>query len=209
MALSRSIILVLLLSASAYSFQPSSTSAWTSRTKSSFARAAISADVERAKAYLMGGPRPTAEGAPAATGLTPATIIGGNGRIGDLLASLGGGGDTILGREDSIPADGEGPIFVCTRNDVLASIVAKTPEHRQEDLVFMQNGYLDSFLEEYGLESNTQALIYFAVSKRRSSDRWQNRSRPDGLTAVTGKWAAAFKKRIDAGLACFDIDTEA
>ena len=211
MALSRSIILVLLLSASAYSFQPSSTSAWTSRTKSSFARAAISADVERAKAYLMGGPRPTAEGAPAATGLTPATIIGGNGRIGDLLASLGGGGDTIIGREDPIPADGEGPIFVCTRNDVLASIVAKTPEHRQEDLVFMQNGYLDSFLEEYGLESNTQALIYFAVSKKGEAPiDGKTDLNPDGLTAVTGKWAAAFKERIEAaGLACFDIDTEA
>ena len=33
---------------------------------------------------------------------------------------------------------------------------------------------------------------------------------PDGLTAVTGKWAAAFKERIEAaGLACFDVDTEA
>ena len=36
-------------------------------------RAALSEDVERAKAYLMGGPRPTADGAPAAAPSSPSS----------------------------------------------------------------------------------------------------------------------------------------
>lgn len=215
-------VTALLLVTAASSFQPM-TGAWTGRGSGVVAKAALSADVERAKAYLMGGPRPGSDGeasgagaataAPAAskTGLVPATIIGGNGRIGDLLASLGGEADTLIGRDDTIPADGTGPIFVCTRNDVLADIVEKCPESRRGDLVFMQNGFLDEFLEERGLSANTQALIYFAVSKKGEAPiDGKTDLNPDGLTAVTGKWAAAFKDRVEAaGLACFDVDAEA
>ena len=30
----------------------------------------------------------------------------------------------------------------------------------------MQNGYLETYLKDKGLEANTQALIYLAVSKK-------------------------------------------
>ena len=50
-----------------------------------------------------------------------------------------------------------GPIYVCTRNDALAGIIEATPAHRREDLVFMQNGMLGSFLEGNGLSDATQA----------------------------------------------------
>ena len=43
---------------------------------------------------------------------TPLTIVGANGRVGDLLASVGGGKDTLVGRDDEIPESGEGPILV-------------------------------------------------------------------------------------------------
>ena len=56
--------------------------------------------------------------------VTPVTIVGANGRVGDLLASVGEGKDVLVGRSDSIPEDGEGPILVCTRNDVLDSVRA-------------------------------------------------------------------------------------
>lgn len=146
-----------------------------------------------------------------ATTIEPATIIGANGRIGDLFASLNPGKDTLIGRDDDIPSTGTGPIFVCTRNDVLDSIIKKTPESRREDLVFMQNGYLDGFLEEQGLSDNTQALIFFAVSKKGESPiDGKTDLNPDGLTKVTGKHAAAFAARCQAaGLSCEEVDAEA
>ena len=83
------------------------------------------------------------------TSVSPAIIVGG-GRIGSLLYDLGGGcGDVLMKRDDPFPTSpSEGPIYVCTRNDALADVVAKTPESRRSDLVFLQNGMLGDFLEE-------------------------------------------------------------
>ena len=90
------------------------------------------------------------------------TIIGG-GRIGSLLASSTGGKTVLLGRDNVIDASDPGPILICTRNDALDGIVDACPENRRKDLVFVQNGYLDEFLESKGLLDNTQALLYFSV----------------------------------------------
>ena len=73
----------------------------------------------------------------------------------------------LLGRNDpisTIDANGSGPIFIATRNDVLESIVDDCPPSRRKDLVFLQNGYLDDFLESKGLLDNTQVLLYLAVT---------------------------------------------
>jgi len=35
-----------------------------------------------------------------------------------------------------VPADGAGPIYVCTRNDALAGVIADCPPARKGDLVF-------------------------------------------------------------------------
>ena len=75
----------------------------------------------------------------------PAAIVGG-GRLGEAFAQMGLGEDVIVRRGEAIP-DTEGPIYVCTRNDALESVIAAVPESRQEDLVFMQNGVLMPFLE--------------------------------------------------------------
>ena len=66
----------------------------------------------------------------------PFSAIVGNGRIGASLAEAGN--CVVLGREDTISPDGEGPILLATRNDALDGIVAKCPENRRKDLVFMQ-----------------------------------------------------------------------
>jgi len=58
-----------------------------------------------------------------------------------------------------------GPIYVCTRNNDLDTVINKTPIDRRTDLVFLQNGILTEFLEGKGLEENTQGLVYFAVAK--------------------------------------------
>lgn len=99
--------------------------------------------------------------------VTPGIIVGG-GRIGSFLYESNGKIDTLLSRssEESINEKGSGPIYICTRNDDLASVIAKTPASRRSDLVFLQNGMLGPFLDSYGLADNTQGLIYFAVSKK-------------------------------------------
>ena len=69
-------------------------------------------------------------------------------------------------RSKRYDADGEGPILSATRNDALDAIVDECPENRRKDLVFMQNGYLDDFLESKGLLDNTQVLLYMSVAAR-------------------------------------------
>lgn len=134
----------------------------------------------------------------------PAIIIGG-GRVGQALFDMGVEGDVIVKRDDEFPSSpSSGPIFVCTRNDVLETVIEKTPANRREDLIFMQNGYLDSFLQSKGLEKNTQALIYFAVAKfgEKPTDGVTSVN-PEGLTAVTGKWSDQVAARFHNGdLSC-------
>eukprot|EP00427_Karlodinium_veneficum_P006855 CAMPEP_0169176114 /NCGR_PEP_ID=MMETSP1015-20121227/65656_1 /TAXON_ID=342587 /ORGANISM="Karlodinium micrum, Strain CCMP2283" /LENGTH=364 /DNA_ID=CAMNT_0009250517 /DNA_START=157 /DNA_END=1251 /DNA_ORIENTATION=+ len=138
----------------------------------------------------------------------PSIIIGG-GRIGSMLASLGGDGDVVVRRGDPFPSSPEtGPIYVTTRNDDLAGVIEMTPEHRRKDLVFMQNGMLGKFLEEKGLSDNTQVLLYLAVAKlgEEPTDGITDLN-PEGLTAATGEWAAAFADRLKKGnLKCRLLD---
>lgn len=138
------------------------------------------------------------------TSLNAETIVIGGGRIGSLIAQDA----KLLGRNDpiatSIPADGEGPIYIATRNDVLESIVDNCPENRRKDLVFLQNGYLDNFLARKNLMSNTQALLYLSVTAK-GVDPVDGITtvNPEGLTAATGVHAEAFAERLaKLGLKC-------
>jgi hypothetical protein len=137
-----------------------------------------------------------------------AEIIGG-GRIGSLLAEAGD--CVLLGRNDSIDPDKQGqPIFIATRNDALDGIIAACPEHRRQDLVFLQNGYLDSYLESKGLLQNTQVLLYLSVTAR-GADAIDGVTRvnPEGLTAATGVHARAFQDRLAAlHLKCNVVDRD-
>mmetsp|Transcript_21946 Transcript_21946/g.70656 ORF Transcript_21946/g.70656 Transcript_21946/m.70656 type:complete len:316 (+) Transcript_21946:454-1401(+) len=135
-----------------------------------------------------------------------AGVIVGGGRIGSLLRSEG---DAVMTRASGWPADAPaaGPIYVCVRNDSLEDVIAATPVERREDLVFLQNGWLLPFLEARGLGEATQGLVYFAVAKEGDApvDGITDLN-PDGLTAVRGKWAEAFQKRLatkgGGGLKC-------
>lgn len=131
------------------------------------------------------------------------TIVGGGGRIGSLLAQ--GGPSLLIGRGETIPAEPQGtPIFIATRNDSLNSIIDHCPDNRKADLVFLQNGYLDTFLESKGLADNTQALLFLSVpAKGVAPVDGITRVNPEGLTAATGKHAPALAKRLQAlGLKC-------
>jgi len=136
------------------------------------------------------------------------TIVGA-GRIGQALRDMGkdaGFSDLMVGREDSIAADGTGPVYVATRNDALTSVIKKCPENRRGDLVFYgQNGYIEDFLKEQGVfEDSTKVLVYMAVAKlgEKPTDGITELN-PEGLTAATGKWAEQVAARLrGAGLTC-------
>jgi len=99
-------------------------------------------------------------------------IIIGQGRVGGGLvrrAERVGVATTPLTRTEGwtqIKEDGAGPILVCTNADDLAGVVDATPEPRRDDLVFVQNGMLDTHLKELGRATNTRGLLYFAVPTR-------------------------------------------
>jgi len=142
-------------------------------------------------------------------GADVASVVVGGGRIGSLLGQLGVQGDVVLTRGEPLPAQpASGPIYVATRNDDLQAIVDSTPPERRGDLVFMQNGMLGAFLAKNGLADNTQVLLYLAVAKlgEKPIDGITELN-PEGLTAATGKWAAAFKARLAKGeLTCRELD---
>lgn len=125
----------------------------------------------------------------------PFSAIVGNGRIGGALSEAGN--CVVLGRSDSIDADGEGPILLATRNDALDEIIENCPENRRKDLVFLQNGYLDDFLEKKGLSQNSQVLLFMSVpAKGVAPTDGVTTFNPEGLTASTGEWAQAFADRL-------------
>ena len=143
--------------------------------------------------------------------VAPSIIVGG-GRVGQALADMGVPGDVIMKRGDAFPAEpSTGPIYVCTRNDALQGVIDQTPEDRRGDLVFLQNGMLQPWLDARGLGANTQALIYFAVAKfgEKPTDGITDVN-PEGLTAANGKHAAALQARLAAGsMKCHVLDDDA
>jgi len=142
-----------------------------------------------------------------------AAIIVGGGRVGQALAGMAGPGvaDVILRRGDVFPASAPpGPIYVCTRNDALQGVVDSVPVARREDLVFLQNGMLQPWLDARALGDNTQALIYFAVAKlgEKPTDGITDNN-PEGLTAANGKWAGALAARLaSGGMTCHVLDRD-
>lgn len=144
--------------------------------------------------------------APSSSGFC--TVIGG-GRIGGML--IEGGESLLLKRGDSIPEEGEGtPILVATRNDSLDGIIESCPENRKNDLVFMQNGYLDDFLASKGLQDNTQVLLFVSVTAKGAEPiDGITTVNPEGLTTATGVHAEAFQNRLAAlGLKCNVVSAE-
>lgn len=130
-------------------------------------------------------------------------VLIGSGRVGSAFADMGSGSDVMIQRGEAI-AGPEGPIVICTRNDDLEGIVKATPPERREDLVFIQNGMLQPWLDDQGLGDNTQVLVYFAVaSKGEAPTDGKTDTNPEGLTAAYGKHAKEIALRLhNAGLSC-------
>jgi len=134
--------------------------------------------------------------------MVPFTIIGA-GRVGEALAQMSVGKDTVIRRNQPIQGP-PGPIIVTTRNDDLEAVVASCPADRRKDLVFIQNGMLQPWLDAKGLGDNTQVLVYFAVAKLGDAPTdGKTDLNPEGLTAAYGRHAEAVADRLHAaGLSC-------
>jgi ketopantoate reductase len=116
----------------------------------------------------------------------PRRIVIGAGRIGRALARAGGCALVDRHRGWYVLDEPAGdPIAVCVRNDDLGPVLASVPAHRRADLVFVQNGMLDPWLEDHGLEGNTRGLLFFAVAER------GGKVDPGGISRFTGPHANA------------------
>ena len=93
--------------------------------------------------------------------------IVGAGRIGQAFTKIGNqdGIDVVLLRRGDMTILPTGPIVVCTRNDDLQTVIDWVPSGRRRDLIFVQNGMLQTWLEQQNLNSATQALLYIAVAR--------------------------------------------
>ncbi|GLC35779.1 hypothetical protein PLESTB_000493400 [Pleodorina starrii] len=89
---------------------------------------------------------------------------------------------TVSRNDGTIPGDGQGPIYVCTTNDALESVLRRTPPARRSDLVFFQNGWLLPWLEAHGIADVTLVAVYMAAAPDGTAT--------DGLrTVACGRWA--------------------
>lgn len=133
------------------------------------------------------------------------TIIGA-GRIGQLFASvqdISPETKITLLRRGETQISGTGPILICTRNDDLQAIVDVIPKKRHSDLIFIQNGMLQTWLRQNQLEDTTQALLYIAVSK-------VGEKPVDGFRSVVTGHHAKFVCQLmtKLNLACREISKE-
>ncbi|MEL6345739.1 MAG: hypothetical protein AAFV53_21700 [Myxococcota bacterium] len=117
------------------------------------------------------------------------TIVGA-GRIGVALSEMG---EAHLVRRGQPLPEATGPIYVCTRNDDLIGVIENTPPARRADLVFVQNGMIETFLDTHGMAENTQGLLYFAVSSVGATPV------DGGQTTLWGRWAPVFAERLRRG----------
>jgi len=98
------------------------------------------------------------------------TLVGA-GRIGGALARAAGARRLphhVVRRDAGWDAlrEGTGPVLVTVRNDDLDAVVARVPEARRDDLVFIQNGMLRDWQAAAGLSHATRGLLFFAVPSR-------------------------------------------
>jgi len=116
----------------------------------------------------------------------PRRVVIGHGKVGGVLARADNCAVITHHRGwsalDEPPGD---PIAVCVPNDALASVLTSVPKQRRTDLVFIQPGILDPWLEDHALEGNTRGLLYFTVRERGGP------AEPGGVSRFTGPHANA------------------
>jgi ketopantoate reductase len=96
------------------------------------------------------------------------------------------------------------PILVCTRNRDLDDVVASVHPSRHRDLVFVQNGMVQPWLQERGLGECTQGVLWVAVPRRGDPPV------PGGTSVFHGPWAGAIARLLgEHGVAAAAVDSVA
>lgn len=115
----------------------------------------------------------------------------------------------MLGHNDPIPPEHDGPIFCCMRAMDLEARIAECPEGKRNDLIFVQNGYINPVLAKFDLlESATRVILFIGVPSTSSTPiDGVTELHPNGLTVVSGKWAREVKNRLaHHNLSCTIVD---
>jgi ketopantoate reductase len=92
----------------------------------------------------------------------PVTIVGG-GRVGCFFAAIADA-TPVTRHHGALQA--KGPVLVCVRNNDLEGVILSTPTERRKDLIFIQNGMIDSLLQNHGLDKATRGILYFAIEEK-------------------------------------------
>ncbi|HVI01441.1 MAG TPA: ketopantoate reductase C-terminal domain-containing protein [Enhygromyxa sp.] len=93
----------------------------------------------------------------------------GAGRIGTALCERDASRFSLIDRRrgwERLDVPAGVPILLAVRNDDLDAVLARVPEHRHNDLVFVQNGMLRPWLAAHNLAGATRGLLFIAVPKR-------------------------------------------
>lgn len=132
-------------------------------------------------------------------------VVIGGGRVGTAISRMyPPHAAPVLGRNQRVSDADQGPIWVCTTNDALDSVISDTvPQGRRDDLIFIQNGMLLPWLRQHNLERNTQVLLYMAAGEDGSVT-------DGGLTLVHGggKWAQHAAAVLAAGGVTCRVESE-
>lgn len=94
----------------------------------------------------------------------PSALVMGPGRVGRAISGFYTPPAPLLGRQQQLPSDlaADVPVWVCTTNDGLEAVVTHTAPAQRQQLVFVQNGMLLPWLQQHGLQHNTQVLLYMS-----------------------------------------------
>lgn len=142
-------------------------------------------------------------------------VVVGDGRIGRAFAQMAGPRTRLISRGQVVASerDGEGafPIIVATHCSDLEVVLDKTCESRWKDLVFVQNGMLQPWLQRHGLQNNTQVLLFMSATpenplKLKGRMHVQHGGRD---SCVRGRWASIITHIMQkGGLQCSTLTNE-
>lgn len=142
----------------------------------------------------------------------PQLVIVGDGRIGRAFLQMAGPRTRLVARGQIVASEQDGedsyPIIVTTHCSHLEAVLKQTCEKKWKDLVFVQNGMLQQWLYQHGLQNNTQIVLFMSAKP-------ENPLKPKGHMTIKdggqdslawGRWASVICETMQAGgLQCSSV----
>lgn len=108
-------------------------------------------------------------------------VVGG-GRIGCFFHQVSSE-SVLYTRADDLSALSQHPTVICTRITDLAQLLPKISPSIYPHLIFLQNGFYDQILQDYGIRHVTKLLLYIAIPHKGDDPN------DGGQSVVTGKYS--------------------